>query len=266
MNKFLFPLAMIAFFVTSTSQAEAQLFRGMFGRSSCCSAPAPAPAPCCGGGLFSGGRILGGGSCGGGCGGGGILSGGGCGGGGCCLFSRLKAKMSGWGGGHFSGGGCGGGGCCLRGGCGLKSRGCGHGGCLLSKICRRKQAQTFVSFVPATTIESCGCGDCGGYFDYAIGSEYGTEGFQSTLPGTITSGCTSCGGGDSGQFFDAPIVDSSAAGFTPTVADPGNEVISSGSSTRSIPGLPSGSSTRSIPSLPSSGSGSISLPSGSGAR
>lgn len=111
MNKLIFPLALITFFVISADQANAQLFGFLRGGSQCCQpqepaccpAPAPAPAccpapaaPCCGGrGIFGGGLLggsgglLGGGGgqlggncggCGGGCGcggGGGLLGGGG---------------------------------------------------------------------------------------------------------------------------------------------------------------------------------------------
>jgi len=37
------------------------------------------------------------------------------------------------------------------------------------------------------------CGDCGGYFDAAIGYDYGNAGMQSYVGGSLTSAC-GCGG------------------------------------------------------------------------
>ncbi len=134
---------------------------------------------------------------------------GGCGGGGGCSSGIGVGAF-----GYPAASGCGalaGGGfghrhrCGLRksGGCGLrKAGGCGgglhgplkaKGGCgLFSKICRKKSQQS--SFVYVDSFASSGCGECGGYFDYAVGAEYGTEGFQSDFAGSVTSCCGGCGG------------------------------------------------------------------------
>ena len=112
-------------------------------------------------------------------------------GGGCRSRGSYGCGGSHFGGRHFGrSSGCGSSGCGLS---KFKARSGGWGtGCgLFSKICRKKQQ---ASFVYVDSFSNCGCGDNGGYFDYAVGSEYGTDGFQSSVSGC--GSCDRCGGGD----------------------------------------------------------------------
>ncbi len=156
-----------------------------------------------GGGCGLGGGCGIGGGVGGGCFG---YPGGGCGcgtpscGGGCSTPSCASAVR----GGHFGGGGCGlkqklsaKRGCGLRGGC--LSGGCGGGGKLLGRCKSRHQPSSCGCDAPVSECSSClsgacdGCGDCGGYFDAAVGYDYGNAGMQSYVGGSLTSAC-GCGG------------------------------------------------------------------------
>ena len=125
--------------------------------------------------------------------------------GGCGLFSKLKGR------------GCGPKGCGLGGGrswgygggsYGRKS--CGLGGLGLFGKCKARKTQyaAIVSYpVQTVAIDECGCGDTGQYFNYAVGSEYGTAGMQSSISGSLTGACSSCNGGtsvlDGGMSYDS---------------------------------------------------------------
>lgn len=156
--------------------------------------------------------------CGGGCGGGGCGTGG-CGGGhgvGGGLLAKLLGKF------HRGGAGS----ChrCSLGGFRLfaKHRG-GGGGCGLLKKCKaRKTTYAAITTYPVTTVavDQCGCGSSGQYFDYAVGSEYGTAGIQSSVSGQLTGACSSCGdaGGlpmsyESSDFSAAPMVNQGLGGL-----------------------------------------------------
>ena len=104
---------------------------------------------------------------------------GGCGGHGGC---GLKAKLA------NHGGGCGQRGGCLTGGCGGKK-----GGCHKCKLRGRRQADCGCSTGDCLSGACDSCGSCGGYFNEAVGYEYGNGGMQSYVGGSLTSAC-GCGG------------------------------------------------------------------------
>ena len=151
-----------------------------------------------GGGCFgypNGGCGCGTSGCGGGCGGGAVTYGGDCG---TSYVSSVR-------GGHFGGGGCGlkqklaaKGGCGQRGGCLTGGCGGGGGGCLARHKARHQPAPCDCA-APVSQYSTCmsgacdSCGDCGGYFDAAIGYDYGNAGMQSYVGGSLTSAC-GCGG------------------------------------------------------------------------
>ena len=143
-------------------------------------------------------------SCGGGCGGCGKRHGGcgkrhgGCGKlhGGCGLKAKLAGLRpeygpnigGGFGAGHSS---CGRGGC-LSGGCGVK-------GCFFNKMLARHTANSYIGFASVDASSSCsyltsGCDTCGtgGYFNEAVGYDYGNGGMQSYVSGSLTGAC-GCG-------------------------------------------------------------------------
>lgn len=106
-------------------------------------------------------------------------------------------------GGHFGGGGCGlkqklaaRGGCGKRGGC--LTGGCGGGGKLRGRLKGRNQSSCGCE-APVSECSTClsgacdSCGSCGGYFNQAIGYEYGNGGMQSYVGGSLTGAC-GCGG------------------------------------------------------------------------
>ncbi len=157
-----------------------------------------------GGGCLGGGGCFGYPSCGCGCGGGfgniGSYSSCGCGGGhlsggcGCGLKAKLAALHSA---GPISS--CGRGGClsggCLSGGCGIKGR-------IFNNALARHSRNAYAGFASSDACSSCSflsggcdnCGSCGGYFDQAVGYEYGNGGMQSCVSGCLTGAC----GGDCG--------------------------------------------------------------------
>jgi hypothetical protein len=77
---------------------------------------------------------------------------------------------------------------CLSGGCGGKLRG---------KLKNRKSSCGCDA--PVSECSSClsgacdSCGSCGGYFNEAVGYEYGNGGMQSYVGGSLTGAC-GCGG------------------------------------------------------------------------
>jgi len=115
----------------------------------------------------------------------------------------------GGGGGHFGGGGCGlkqklsgfrsaptsscGRGGCLRGGCGVKGK-------FFNKMLNFHSQNAFTGFSSTDAYSSCSyltsgctsCGSNGGYFNEAVGYEYGNGGMQSYVSGALTG---ACGGG-----------------------------------------------------------------------
>ncbi len=159
---------------------------------------------------------------------------------GCGLFSKLRGR--GLGSGGCNTGGCGAG--CGAGmanfggfngfsglrnrGCGCKS-GCGGGLGLFAKLqakmaslgCRSKRCggrtgcSLFSKFrggnsvygqAVVSTVDQCGCGNSGQYFEYSVGAEYGNAGMQSAVAGSLTGAC--CGGvpQNNGMMHAAPAV------------------------------------------------------------
>ena len=112
-------------------------------------------------------------------------------------MSKLKSRRS-----------CGGKAWGLGGGSyGRKS--CGLGGLGLFGKCKARKTQyaAIVSYpVQTVAIDECGCGNTGQYFNYAVGSEYGTAGMQSSISGSLTGACSSCNGAtsvlDNGMSYD----------------------------------------------------------------